>query len=104
MDNIVYTLPSFVPSPGVIVAESLNRDLCKVSQWCDISEMKLNASKTKTMIVSRSRRMHPHSPVSPPITILGTVVKEADHLHKLGVTYLIVFVGRHILEIPCLCQ
>ena len=31
------TLLSVVPSPGVrvIVAESLNRDLRKVSEWCD---------------------------------------------------------------------
>ena len=44
-----------VLSPGVRVtrAESLNRDLDKVSEWCDLWEMKLNASKSKTMIVSR---------------------------------------------------
>ena len=52
------TLMAVVPSPGarVTVAESLNRDL-----W----GMKLNASKTKTMIVSRSRTMHPQSPPLP---------------------------------------
>ena len=46
--------------------------------------MKLNASKTKTMIVSRSRTMHPQSP---PITIDGTVLKEAEDLDILGVTF-----------------
>ena len=40
-------------------AESLSRDLVKVSEWCDLWGMKLNASKTKTMIVSRSSTMHP---------------------------------------------
>ena len=44
----------------------------------------MNASKTKTMIVSRSRTMHPHSP---PLTIGGTVLKESDDLVILGVTF-----------------
>ena len=46
--------------------------------------MKLNASKTKTMIVSRSRTMHPQSP---PLTIGETVLKESDDLVILGVTF-----------------
>ena len=50
------TLIAVVPSPGVrvAVAESLIRDLIRVSEWCNLWGMKLNASKTKTMIVSRS--------------------------------------------------
>ena len=46
--------------------------------------MKLNASKTKTMIVSRSLTMYPQSP---PLTIGGTVLKESDDLVILGVTF-----------------
>ena len=48
------TLIAVVPSPGlrVTVAESLNRDLVKVREWCDLWGIKLNASKTTTMIVS----------------------------------------------------
>ena len=55
------TLIAVVPSPGirVAVAESLIADLGRVSEWCDLWGMKLNASKIKTMIVSRSRTMHP---------------------------------------------
>ena len=45
--------------------------------------MQLNASKTKTMIVSRSRAMHPKSHA---LTIGGTVLKESDDLFILGVT------------------
>ena len=58
------TLKSVVPSPAVRVAvtESLIRDLGRVSEWCDLWGMKLNASKTKNMIVSRSRTMRPQSP------------------------------------------
>ena len=43
-----YTLRAVVPTPGVsvTVTESLNRDLGKVSEWCDLCGMKLNASKT----------------------------------------------------------
>ena len=80
------TLMAVVPSPGVrvAVAESLIRDLCRVSEWCDLWGKKLNASKTNTMIVSRSRTMHPQSP---PLTIVGTVLKESDDLVILGVTF-----------------
>ena len=44
-----------VPFPGVrvTVAESVIRDLGRISEWCDLCGMKLNASKTYTMIVSR---------------------------------------------------
>ena len=63
------TLMAVVPSPGVrvTVAESLIRDLGRVSEWCDLWGMKLNESKTKTLIVSRSHTMHPQSP---PLTVL----------------------------------
>ena len=61
-----FTLVAVVPSPGVglKVAESLIRDLGRVSVvvWCDLWGMKLNASKTNTMIVSTSRTIHPQSP------------------------------------------
>ena len=75
-----------LPSPGVrvAVAESLIRDLTRVSEWCDLCGMKLNASKTKPMIASRSRTMHP---LSPPLTVGGTVLKESDDLVILGVTF-----------------
>ena len=80
------TLMAVVPYPGirVAVAESLIRDLGRVSEWCDLWGMKLNANKTKTMIVSRFRTMHPQSPR---LTIGGTVLKESDDLVILGVTF-----------------
>ena len=60
------TLMAVVPSPGVrvAVAESLIPNLGRVSEWSDLWGMKLNASKTKTMIVSRSRTMHPVTPIN----------------------------------------
>ena len=45
--------------------------------------MKLNASKTKTMIVFRSRTVHPQLT---PLTLNGTVLKECADL-ILGVTF-----------------
>ena len=72
------------PQALVAVAESLIHDLGRVSVWCDLWEMKLNATKTKTMIVLRSRTVHPQSP---PLTIGGTVLKESDDLIISGVTF-----------------
>ena len=46
--------------------------------------IKLNASKTKTMIVSRSRTIHPKSTA---FTVQGTVLKESADLVILGVTF-----------------
>ena len=45
-------LMAVVPSPGVriVVAKSLNRDLSRVSEWCNLWWMKFNATKPKTTI------------------------------------------------------
>ena len=82
----VSTLMAVVPSPDdrITVAESLIRDHGRVSEWCDLWGIKLNSSKIKTLIVSRSRTMHPQSP---PLTIGRTVLKESDDLVILGVTF-----------------
>ena len=63
-------------SPGqrVAVSESMNRDLNRLSLWYSLWGMKLNASKTKTMIVSRSRSVHPQLS---PLTLDETVLKES---------------------------
>ena len=50
----------------------------------DIWGMKLNASKTNTMIVSRSRTMLPKST---PLSIGKTVLKESDEIVILGVIF-----------------
>ena len=73
-----------VPSKGVgvTVAESLIRNLGKVSDCSDHWGMKLNASMTK--IVSMSRTMHP---CHPHLTNGGTVMMEHNNLSILGVTF-----------------
>ena len=66
-------------------SESMNRDLNRVSLWCDLWGMKLNACKTKTMIVSRSRTVDLQLT---PFTLDGTVLKEsADLVTYVGVTF-----------------
>ena len=55
-----------------------------VSEWYDLFGMKLNASKIKSIIVFRSRTMHP---LLPSITIGGTVMKEPDDLDILGAIF-----------------
>ena len=81
-----FALIAVVPSPGVrvTVGETLIHDDGRVSEWCDLLEMKLNASKTKTMLVSRSCTMHPKSP---PLTTGGTLLKVSGDLVILGVTF-----------------
>ena len=58
------TLVSVVPSPDQrpLVSESLNRDLAQISDWCKLWGMKLNATKTQSLIVSRSRTVVPNHP------------------------------------------
>ena len=77
------TLVAVVPSPGerVAVSESTNRDLYRVSVWCNLWGMKLNTSKTITMIVSTVHHQ---------LTLLsfdGTLLKESANLVILGVTF-----------------
>ena len=55
-----------------------------ITRLYEKDQCKTNASKTKIMIVSRSRTMHPQSP---PLIIGVTVVKESDDLVILVVTF-----------------
>ena len=75
-----------MPSPGerVAVSESMYCEVDRVSVWCNLWGMKLNASKTKTMIVSRSCTVHPQLT---PLTQDDTVLKESADLVVLGVTF-----------------
>ena len=80
------TLVAVASSPGerVAVSESMNRDLNRVSVWCNLWRMKLKASKTKTMIASRSRTIHRQLT---PLILDGTVLKDSADLVILGLTF-----------------
>ena len=58
------TLLAHIPSPNMRsdVTESLNRDLSRISTWCNLWGMRLNPNKTQSMIVSRSRTVFPPHP------------------------------------------
>ena len=58
------TLLPCIPSPNMRsdVTESLNRDLSKISAWCNLWGMRLYPNKTQSMIVSRSRTVFPPHP------------------------------------------
>ena len=58
------TLSARIPSPNMRsdVTVSLNRDLSKISTWCNLWSMRLNPNKTQCMIVSRSRTVFPPHP------------------------------------------
>ena len=72
------------PAQGIAVTESMNRDINMVSVRSDLWGMKLNASKIKTMIVSRSCTFHPQST---PSTLDGTELKESAGLVIFGVMF-----------------
>ena len=76
---------SVLPSPGVrvTVAESMHLTTARLVS-CNLLGKKLKISKTKTVIISRSRTMNPQSP---PLTIGETVLKESDVIDMLGVTF-----------------
>ena len=66
------------------VEESLSRVLVMVSERCDLWGMKLNASKTKIMLIYGSCTMHS---LSPALTIGGTVLNESNDLVIFGVSF-----------------
>ena len=70
------------PSDRVAVADSLNRDLSKIQSWCLKWGMKLNPSKTQSIIVSRSRT---HDLPHPLLFLCGSPLKVSCSLKLLGV-------------------
>ena len=70
------------PADRSAVALSLNRDLNRISEWCDRWMMKLNPLKTKTLIVSRSRTV---LPVHGSLFLNGLVLPVSETLVILGV-------------------
>ena len=61
-DDATLIAPVTSPLMRPVVAESLNRDLAKISAWCKMWGMKMNPTKTQCMIVSRSRSAFPPHP------------------------------------------
>ena len=80
-----HTLKAVIRSPQQRheVAQSIDRDLERIQVWCSRWGMKLNSSKTKTLLISRSRTV---VPPHPQLFIGNTPLAESDFLTILGVT------------------
>lgn len=68
----------------VSVTASLNRDLERILDWCTAWGMELNAAKTKSMVVSRSRT---ELPAFPALRVGGSVLTECKEMPILGVCF-----------------
>ena len=80
------TLAACIDSPNLRshVADSLNRDLARINDWCKLWGMKLNPKKTQSMIISRSRTPNPpHSE----LRIDGAVLAICNAFKILGLTF-----------------
>ena len=80
------TLLAVIPSPNHrrSVSESLNRDLAKISDWCKFWGMKLNATKTQSLIISRSRTLVPNHP---DLSIDDVVLQTCASFKILGIMF-----------------
>ena len=80
------TLLAHILSPNMRsdVAESLHRDLSKISTWCNLWGMRLNPNKTQSMIVSRSRTLFsPH----PDLLVGTTSLNSCDSFKIHGIMF-----------------
>ena len=80
------TLLARIPSPNMRsdVNESLNRDLSKISTWCNLWAMRLNPNKTQSMTVSRSRTVFPPHP---DLLVGNTSLNFCEFFKILGVMF-----------------
>ena len=92
-----HTLNGISPNMRSDVAKSLNRDLSKISTWCNSWGMRLNPNKTQSMIVSRSRTVFPPHP---DLLVGNTSLNFCDSFKILGVMFDSMFTfERHIHSI-----
>ena len=79
------TLFASIPSPHHrrSVADILCRDVWRILSWCSLWGMQLNPSKSKSLIVSRSRTLFP---AHPDIIIGDVAIPNCSFVKLLGVT------------------
>ena len=72
------------PAQRAAVAETLNRDLSRIQEWCNQWCMILNPNKTKAVVVSRSRTVNPpHGDLA----LSGISICASPNLYILGVKF-----------------
>ena len=88
--NVAYaddmTIYVIIPKPAMrgVFAQMLSDDLIVIRAWCIQWGMQLNASKTKSIIFSRSRT---HLPEHPGLSIGHDTIENVDHLKLLGILF-----------------
>ena len=82
-DTTIYVV---VPKPADRTAASLrlSNDLNFIRDWCLQWGMELNPSKTKSIVFSRSRTIHPQHPE---LVLSSTTIGNVDKLKLLGVAF-----------------
>ena len=96
---LMMPLLACIPSPNMRsdLTEPLNRDLSKISTWCNLWGMRLNPNKIQSMTVSRSRTVFPPHPDH---LVGSTALNSCEFFKILGVTFDSKFTfGRHIRSI-----
>ena len=77
-----------MPSDRPAVAASLNRELARIQEWCNHWCMILNPSKTKALVVCRSRTVsHPHGDLA----LSGVCIRACSRLDILDVKFVSKF-------------
>ena len=75
-----------IPSPNdrQRVADMIGRDIARIQSWCNRWGMKLNPSKSNSLVVSRSRTLQPPHPN---IIADCAVIPNCSLLKLLGITF-----------------
>ena len=83
-DDTTLFAPIVSPQDRPRVAEMLERDLLKIQSWCKIWGMRLNPSKSRSLVVSRSRTLEPPHP---DLIVDGETIENCSSIKLLGVIF-----------------
>lgn len=82
-DTSLYA-PISSPLNRAEVADNLRKDVLTIIGWCNQWGMKLNPTKTHSLIISRSRTS---IPAHPNIIVNGVTINDSTSLKLLGITF-----------------
>ncbi len=83
-DDVTFVANVDAPKPCLDVSASLNENLRRISDWCRTWNVKLDASKSKCLCISRFRMLNPpHGP----LLVDGAPLTVCDELDILGIRF-----------------
>ena len=82
-DDTTLFAPIASPRDRSHVAELISQDLVTIKSWCDLWGMRLNPSKSRSLVISRSRTLFPSHP---DLVVDGDIIGNCSSLKLLGVT------------------